>query len=377
MKKFLIIIFLLSGISFKSIWAQGLVTDAHATPEVIALYNLLMVVQNSGHVMLGHHDALAYGHSWRNDLGRSDVKDITGSHPAVCSVDFGKIEHGASVNINRIPFDKMREIIQYAHSRKQIIMVCWHVDNPKTYAPGLSYPKGTSWDNSDTTVVKGILQEGSEMNIKFKVWMDNLARYINTLKDETGKAIPFIFRPWHEHTQTWNWWGAKCATDEEFIELWKFTIRYLRDTKGIHQMMYAISPQMDFVYPKTKERLTFRWPGDEWVDFIGMDCYHGQRKDAFASNVKHLSELASEKNKPCGVTETGIEGVEYPRYFTEDVLPVLEVNKLSMITFWRNDDRSEKHHFISYKGHSSEEDFKKFCESPVILLETDTNKNNQ
>ena len=371
MKKFFILVILLSGTWFQILWAQGPLADPKAMPEVLSLYNYLMDVQKSGHVLLGHHDALAYGHSWRDELGRSDVKDITGSHPAVCSVDFGKIEHGASININRVPFDKIREIIQYAHRRKQVIMICWHVDNPKTYAPGLPQRQGTSWDNTDSTVVKEILQEGSELNIRFKGWMDNLAEYIYTLKNDDGKPIPFIFRPWHEHTQTWSWWGAACATNEEFINLWRFTIRYLCETKGIHQMMFAISPQMDIVYPQTKERLTFRWPGDEWVDFIGIDCYHGRRKEAFVSNVKHLSEFAVEKNKPCGVTETGIEGVGYPTYFTEEILPVLQDNKLSMITFWRNDDRSETHHFISYKGHSSEADFKKFCESPIILLEKD------
>ncbi|MCL1822225.1 MAG: glycoside hydrolase family 26 protein [Prolixibacteraceae bacterium] len=370
-KKIFIVLFLFFGSCFQCLFAQGIATDPDALPSVRALYNKLMEIQNSGRVMLGHHDALAYGHSWRDELGRSDVKDITGSHPAVCSVDFAKLEHGVSVNRNRIPHNKLREIIQYAHRQGQIIMICWHVDNPKTYAPGLTHPQGSAWDNSDTAVVKEILQEGSVLNVKFKGWMDNLAAFINTLKDDNGEPIPFIFRPWHEHTQTWNWWGAKCATDEEFVDLWRFTVRYLRDTKGIHQMMYAISPQMDNVYPQTKERLTFRWPGDDWVDFIGIDCYHGRKKEAFESNVKHLSELAAEKNKPCGITETGLEGVGYPRYFTEEVLPALEKNNLSMITFWRNDDRSETHHFISYKGHASEADFKKFCESPVILLERD------
>jgi len=201
--------------------------------------------------------------------------------------------------------------------------------------------------------------------------MDKLADYILTLKDDAGKPIPFIFRPWHEHTQTWNWWGAKCATDKEFVELWKFTIRYLCDTKGIHQMLFAISPQMDFVYSETKERLTFRWPGDEYVDFIGIDCYHGRKKEAFASNVKYLSQLAVEKNKPCGVTETGIESVGYPAYFTEEILPVLEINKISMIVFWRNDDRSQTHHYIPFKGHSAEVDFKNFCNSPIIRMESD------
>ncbi len=349
MKKFFVLAFLLSGTCSHGLWAQSLMTDSQASPEVRALYNKLLEIQKSGHTLLGHHDALAYGHSWRDNLGRSDVQDITGSHPAVCSLDFGKIEHGAPVNINRIPFDKMREIIRYAYRRNQVIMICWHVDNPKT--------SGTSWDNSDNTVVKEILQEGSALNIKFKGWLNNLAGYIYTLKDENGIPIPFIFRPWHEHTQTWNWWGAKCASDEEFVDLWKLTIRYLRDTKGIHQIMYAISPQMDDVYSQTKKRLTYRWPGDEYVDFIGIDCYHGRKKEAFASNVKCLSELAAEKNKPCGVTETGIEGVPYPHYFTEEVLPALEKNKVSMIVFWRNDDRSRNHHFISYKGHASEEDF--------------------
>ena len=370
-KRNLALAVLFSGTMFHCIYAQGIVTDPNATEEVRVLYNYLMEVQNSGKVLLGHHDALAYGHSWRDELGRSDVKEITGSHPAVCSVDFGRIEHGASVNINRIPFDKMREIIRYAHRRGQVITICWHVDNPKTHSPGSRYPAGTSWDNSDTTVVREILQEGSSLNIKFKGWMDHLADYIHTLKDDEGTPIPFIFRPWHEHTQTWNWWGAKCATDGEFIELWKFTIRYLRDAKGIHQMMYAISPQMDFVYPDTKGRLTFRWPGDEWVDFIGIDCYHGRNREAFESNVKHLSALAAEKNKLCGITETGLEGVGYPHYFTEEILPVLEKNRLSMIIFWRNDDRSEKHHYLPYRGHNTAPDFRKFCESLVLLLERD------
>ncbi|MCL1822223.1 MAG: hypothetical protein FWG22_05305, partial [Prolixibacteraceae bacterium] len=67
------------------------------------------------------------------------------------------------------------------------------------------------------------------------------------------------------------------------------------------------------------------------------------------------------------------EGIPYPNYFTEEILPVIKDNKLSMITFWRNDDRSERHHYLPYKGHSAEPDFKIFCESPIVLLEKDSN----
>ena len=353
------------------IQAQEIATDSQATPETKALYQYLLETQKSGHILLGHHDALAYGHGWRDTPGKSDVKEMTGSHPAVCSMDFGKIEHNAEKNINGIPFDKMRELIRYAYQRGQTIMMCWHVDNPKTYAPGSPYPQGTSWDNSDNTVVREIIQEGSPLNATFKTWLDRLAAYILSLTDEQGKTIPFIFRPWHEHTQSWNWWGSKCATDEEFRALWEFTLRYLRDEKGIHQMIYAISPQMDEVYPDTQKRLTYRWPGDKLVDFIGMDCYHGRNKKAFASNVKAIAELSVQKQKPCGITETGIEGVNYPTYFTEEVRPALENNPVSLIVFWRNDSRSKPHHFLPYKGHPAEADFVRFTQWPVILLEKD------
>ncbi len=373
MKKLIIICLALLGVNAIAV-AQRLsvATDPDATPETVDLYNYLFNIQKA-YTLLGHHDGLAYGHGWRDELGKSDVKMMTGSQEAVCGLDFGKIEHGHTININRVPFDKMREIVKYAYKQRQVIMICWHVDNPKTYKEGEAYPAGTSWDNSDNTVVRDILREGSEMNIRFKGWMDRLADYIKTLKDDNGTPIPFIFRPWHEHTQTWNWWGRKCATQEEFIGLWKFTVGYLRDHHGIHNMIYAISPQMD-TEGLTKQDYLFRWPGDEYVDFLGMDCYHGRKWKAFENNVENMSELSEEKRKPCGVTETGIEGVKYPAYFTEEILPTLKKNEVSFIVFWRNDDEMENHHFLPFKGDVAHKDFVKFCKDPKILLLKDLKK---
>lgn len=110
--------------------------------------------------------------------------------------------------------------------------------------------------------------------------------------------IPVIFRPLHEHTQTWNWWGRSATTDSEFIAFWRFIVSYLRDTKGIHNVIYAISPQMDEVYDDPVGRILFRWPGDEWVDLVGIDCYHGRNRKAFESNVKALAEVSERVHKP-------------------------------------------------------------------------------
>ena len=48
-------------------------------------------------------------------------------------------------------------------------------------------------------------------------------------------------------------------------------------------------PQLDVT--SSKENLLFRWPGDEYVDFIGMDSYHGTNTGALSANAKILEEF--------------------------------------------------------------------------------------
>lgn len=341
--------------------------DKNATEETKALYSQLWKIQSVG-TMFGHHDDLIYGREWMTEPGRSDVKEVCGDYPAVFSVDFAEIMDDRHVG-NTFNEHRRRAIIE-ARRRGEVITAPAHLNNPLT--------GGDSWDNSNNTVVRQILEEGSEVNIKFKGWLDNLAAFANELKDDEGKLIPVVFRPFHEHTQTWSWWGKSCTTQQEFIGLWKFTVEYLRDTKGVHNFIYAISPQMDS--PLTKESLLFRYPGDGYVDFLGMDCYHGTNTQAFSQNMRNLMLLSQEKKKPCGVTETGIEGIrkndgsEYSDYWTKEMLMPLIGRKVSMVVMWRNkyDPSHGGHHFYGpWAGHSSAADFVKFYESPITLFSKD------
>ena len=328
--------------------------DPDATPETKALYANLWCIGLNG-VMFGHHDYPSYGIGWKGDKDRSDVKDIVGSHPAVYSLDM------AGINDTKI------RLIQEARKRGGVCMLVWHQSNPLTEGPGKKYPVGTAWDN--TKVVDQILKEGSPMNLKYKARLDGVAEAFRKMVDEKGRPIPVIFRPLHEHTQTWNWWGSSATTEEEFIAFWRFIVSYLRDTQGIHNVIYAISPQMDAVYEDTEGRLLFRWPGDEWVDFIGMDCYHGRNTKAFESNVKALVEVRELKHKPVGVTETGLENNHKADYWTQDVLRVLRGEPCAMVVAWRNDN--PRHAYGPYPSDVSAEDFKRFAADEWTLLERD------
>ena len=159
-------------------------------------------------------------------------------------------------------------------------MACAHLNNPLT--------GGDSWDNSHNDVVRSILTPGSVTREKFITWLDRLADFALNLKDSKGELIPVIFRPLHEHTQGWSWWGSSCTTESEFVEFWQMIVTYLRDTKGVHNLLYAVSPQLDSWYDDQtiRDRLLYRWPGDNFVDFIGMDCYHGENPDAFSNYLR-------------------------------------------------------------------------------------------
>src|ERR1700750_232976 len=87
--------------------ANDIPCDKHATAETINLYNNLKKNLNKG-VMLGHQDDLAYGVHWKYEEGRSDIKDVTGDYPAVIGFELGRIELNQPVNLDSVPFDKMR-----------------------------------------------------------------------------------------------------------------------------------------------------------------------------------------------------------------------------------------------------------------------------
>ena len=325
-------------------------SDPNATEETKALYSNLWAIQSKG-FMFGHHDDLMYGRTWYGTEGGSDTKAVCGDYPAVYSLDFAEHiddRYASDPDAQALRLRCCRE----AYDRGMVLTSCIHINNPLT--------GGDSWDNSSNRVVAEILTEGSTTNKTFKEWLDRLADIAHNLRGSDGKLIPVIFRPFHEHTQTWSWWGASCTTTEEFVNLWKFTVKYLRDTKGVHNFIYAISPQMDSA--KTVDDFYFRWPGDEWVDFVGMDCYQGINNAVFVTNLKAISKVSLAKLKPCGVTETGVEGVSATDYWTTNIHAPLTGRRVSMVVTWRNKYdpmESGTHYFSVFPGHPSERDFVK------------------
>src|SRR6188768_4530928 len=74
--------------------------DGHATRETQALHQNLRKLSDK-HILFGHQHATEYGHGWYGDENRSDVRSVTGSHPAVIGVDFSGLSGRPDAEIQK------------------------------------------------------------------------------------------------------------------------------------------------------------------------------------------------------------------------------------------------------------------------------------
>src|SRR5690606_13604638 len=101
----------------------------------------------------------------------------------------------------------------------------------------------------------------------------------------------------------------------------------------------------------TEAEFLERYPGDEWVDMVGMDNYGEMGRDGgydIASATRKLrivSDYARKKGKLAAFTETGLESIPNNTWWTETLLKVMKSPKLRMayVLVWRNDPKSPTH----------------------------------
>ena len=310
-------------------------------------------------MFFGHQDPTLYGVGWSAKAGavdRSDIKSMTGSHPSIYGWDMarfptGILGHGTDA--------QYREHIIATDARGGINTFSWHLYNPVT---------GENFYDK-TPAVAAILPGGAKHQF-YKSELDRPAAFTLTLKDEKGKPIPIILRPYHEHTGIWFWWGQDFCTAGEYKDLWRFTVDYLRDVKGVHQYLYAYSPDR----VKNKEEYFERYPGDDYVDILALDNYlrgeNPEETEEIPVRLRLIVNEASDRRKVAALSETGLEGVVDPEWFTRVILnPINDdpiARRIAYLLVWRN--HSDTHHFAPYPGHKAETNFVKFFQDPYTLF---------
>ena len=314
--------------------------------------------------MFGHQDDPLYGVTWEGDSGRSDVQRVTGDYPAVMGFDIGKIEHESEKNIDNVSFDIIRREMIRHYERGGMITVSWHADNPLTGSD--------SWDVNSENGVRAILP-GGEKHTLFIGWLDRAAAFFNSLITTEGIKIPVLFRPWHEHTGSWFWWGKDHCSVKEYTALWEMTRRHF-DSAGVNNLLYAYSPDLQGAGAIYMER----YPGDQYVDLLGLDGYHRNNEEGIAAYQSSLNTILSfmteegrKRDKPIALTETGLEAIPIADWWTSVLFPVLDRYPVSYVLVWRNARERPDHYYAPYPGQLSADDFVTFYHHPRTLFNKD------
>ncbi len=343
------------------------VADGKTVNPLLEQYKQRLKDLTSKGYMFGHQDDPVYGTKWHYDLGKSDTKATCGDYPAMMGFDLGGIEYNNTTNLDGVPFDRIRQEIQAQDARGGFITLSWHLGNPLTGK--------NAWDVSDSTVVSSILP-GGKIHHTFETWMDRVANYLKSLKTADGKPIPVIFRPWHEHTGSWFWWGEKLCSINDYKELWNMLEDYLR-MKGVDNVIYAYSTGNHPAFNESK--YLERYPGDDMIDLLGFDCYQYSKdgKDYVDQLDKLLSivtRIGQEHHKLIALTETGYQDTPDADWWTAKLKPVIDKYPISYVLMWRNAWNKAEENYGPAPEKSNAKDFKKFYAAPNTLFINDLNK---
>jgi mannan endo-1,4-beta-mannosidase len=335
--------------------ARQYLVDKQATERTAALFFNLKDSMGQG-IMFGHHDTTRYGFaggSWSDSLGdqnRSDVKTATGYFPAVYGYDF--IDIPGSLG-------EMAAHVKKAYGRGGVITISWHAKNPIT---------GGGYSDSTGYPIKEIVPGGSA-NATYKSWLDQIADFANNLIEVSGVGVPIVFRPFHEHNGSWFWWGAGYCTPDEYKAAWRYTVEYLRDTKGVRNFLYAYSPNG----PWSESTIVERYPGDDYVDVIGFDYYGSVYGIVSCSRV--VVEFAEPRNKIVAITEfgphnDGIDDFSDGNFYTNLINELKNdsvAKKIAWCLTWRN--AGPTHYWVPVSGDIHYNSFQSFFNDSYTVFE--------
>ena len=187
------------------------------------------------------------------------IGEVTGGlYPALLGLDMMNYSP-SSVKLGSWP-TSVDQAIEY-WKQGYILTFCWHWVAPEKYLDtsgnnwwGGFYTQNTTFDLKKA--INGEDPEGYELLLRD---MDAIAQQLLRLKDA---GVPVIWRPLHEASGGWFWWGA--GGRDAYKQLYRLMYDKFTNEYGLNNLIWIWNGQSALWYP-----------GDDVVDIIGEDLYPG------------------------------------------------------------------------------------------------------
>lgn len=131
--------------------------------------------------------------------------------------------------------------------------------------------------------------------------VDIVSNYFLQLQE---KDIAVVWRPLHEASGGWFWWGVASA--ECYVQLYRLVFDRMVNTNGVKNLLWVWNINTDPTYGYDYSALNGAWyPGDEYVDIVAVDIYDFLLNHNSGANYynKIISEVGT--NKLIALSENG------------------------------------------------------------------------
>lgn len=219
------------------------------------------------------------------------IKNLTGDYPALLGLDM------MSYTPSRTAFGESSSAVEKAiefANKGGIVTFCWHWNAPTEYLNSTANSPDGWWGGFYTKSSKfDIAKVMNGQDAKGKKLIDrDIKEIAKQLKRLEKAGVPVIWRPLHEASGGWFWWGAQGP--DAYKKLWKYLYNELTNTYGCNNLIWVYNGQSADWYP-----------GDEYVDIVGEDIYPGNHVyDPQVSRFKQAINYGS-KTKITALTENG------------------------------------------------------------------------
>lgn len=219
------------------------------------------------------------------------IKNLTGDYPALLGLDL--MNYTPSRTAFGESSSAVEKAIEFAN-KGGIVTFCWHWNAPTEYLNSTANNSDGWWGGFYTKSSKfDIAKVMNGQDAKGKKLIDrDIKEIAKQLKRLEKAGVPVIWRPLHEGSGGWFWWGAKGS--DAYKKLWKYLYNELTNTYGCNNLIWVYNGQSADWYP-----------GDEYVDIVGEDIYPGNHVyDPQVSRFKQAINYGS-KTKITALTENG------------------------------------------------------------------------
>lgn len=213
---------------------------------------------------------------------------LTGKYPAIVGIDLmdyspSRVAYGAQTHA-------IDYALEWAHAGG-ILTLIWHWNAPKGLVNTSDQPWYDGYNTAATTFDLGAALDGSDPK-GYRLLLrdiDAIARQLKLLADED---IPVLWRPLHEASGGWFWWGNSGA--DNYIRLWRLMYHRLTNVHGLNNLIWVYNGQAASWYP-----------GDHYVDIIAEDYYADPYDYESLYNLFYKALRYTDAQKMIGLAENG------------------------------------------------------------------------